>query len=178
MTRDDDAAELAKPEVRDLLRRRAERMRAPRPRPQEDDARLEWLAAFWIGSERFGLPLPSLRAVAPLRLVTPVPLVPSHVIGIVRFQGEIVTALSLVSLLRGRAWRIDSRFLLILEPAPNRLLAIDCAEIPVAIALPGRLVATGTLRDDGVREVTTPEHETIGVLDVIGLLARLPARGR
>ncbi len=178
MTRDDDATELAKPHVRELLLRRAERLRTPRTASQEDDAQLEWLATFSIGSERFGLPLPSLRAVVPLRLVTPVPLVPAHVIGILRFQGEIVTALSLVALLRGRAWRIDSRFLLVLETAPNGRVAVDCAEIPVAAALPTRLFATATLRDDGVREVTSEEHETIGILDVVGLLARLPSRGR
>ena len=73
------------------------------------------------------LPLESLRAAVPLRMVTPVPLSPPHVIGILRFQGQILTAMSLSSLLGGRGWREDPAVLLVVDPGMGgRLLALDC----------------------------------------------------
>jgi chemotaxis signal transduction protein len=155
----------------EILRRRAERLRAPPV--EESDVAVESFAAFSIDSERFALPLASLKAIIELTLVTPVPLVPAHVIGIVRYQGEIVTALSLAALLRDRSWSADTRFLLIVEPEPGRVVGLDCGEIPLAMTLPRQVVASARERDDGaVREVMTPEHQLIGILDVPRLLER------
>ena len=166
MTEEADAA------TREILRRRAEKLRAPPP-VEEDEGAVELFASFAIDSERYALPLSSLKAIIGLKLVTPVPLVPAHVIGIVRYQGDIVTALSLAALLRDRSWRADTQFLLIVEPTPGRVVGLDCAEIPLAMALPRQLVASAREREDGaVREVLTPEREVIGILDVERLLER------
>src|SRR5207253_4573879 len=97
-------------EERDLLERRAARLRE-KPRAAEEESVL-WAAEFPVGEDSYALPLESLRAAVPLKMVTSVPLSPPHVIGILRFQGQIVTALSLASLLGGRGWREDPAVLL------------------------------------------------------------------
>jgi chemotaxis signal transduction protein len=155
----------------ETLRRRAELLRVPPPGETSEEE--VWVAAFSVGNERYALPLSSLRAIVPLKLVTPVPLVPAHVLGVLRYEGEIVTALSLAALLGGRAWRTDCRFLLVVEPERGRAVALDCSEIPLATMLPARIVAAGQLRDDGVvREVLTAERQILRILDVSRLVRR------
>src|SRR5207237_10106809 len=106
-------------EVEALLLQRAERVRH---KPAEaDDETLLWVAEFPVGEETYALPLETLRAAVPLKMVTAVPLSPPHVIGILRFQGQIVTALSLASLLGGRGWREDPAVLLVVDPGFGRL---------------------------------------------------------
>jgi purine-binding chemotaxis protein CheW len=154
---------------RETLRKRAELLRVPPPGETAEEE--VWLAAFSVGNERYALPLSALRAIVPLKLVTPVPLVPAHILGVLRYEGEIVTALSLAALLGGRAWETDCRFLLVVEPSKGHAAALDCGEIPLAMMLPARLVAAGQLRDDGVvREVLTADREILRVLDVSRLL--------
>ena len=60
-------------EVRELLARRAERLKARSDRGQEETT--VWVAEFPLGEERFALPLEALRAALPLRMVTAVPLI-------------------------------------------------------------------------------------------------------
>ena len=156
-------------EIRELLRRRAAEL-SEVGEGSEPEEQILWFAAFSIEKERFALPLESVRAIIPLKLVTPVPLVPAHVIGVVRFRGEIITAFSLAALLRGRAWRIDSKFLLVVEPRPGRIVALDCAEVPVAMTLPARLVAGSAAREKGaLREVVTADRSLISIIDVTRL---------
>jgi purine-binding chemotaxis protein CheW len=150
---------------RETLRRRAELLRVSPPTETTEEE--VWLAVFSVGNERYALPLSSLRAIVPLRLVTPVPLVPAHVLGVLRYEGEIVTALSLAALLGGRAWQTDCRFLLVVELAKGHVVALDCGEIPLAVMLPARLLAAGQTRDDGVaREVLTADRQLLRILDV------------
>jgi chemotaxis signal transduction protein len=154
---------------RAILRRRAELLRVPPPTETAEEE--VWLAAFSVGHEPHALLLSSLRAIVPLKLVTPVPLVPAHVLGVLRYEGEIVTALSLAALLGGRAWQSDSRFLLVVEPARGRMVALDCSEIPLAMMLPARVVAAGQVRDDGaIREVPAGDRRILRVIDVARLV--------
>ena len=106
-----------------------------------------------MGEDNYAIPLDLLRAAVPLRMVTPVPLSPPHVIGILRFQGQIVTALSLASLLGGRGWREDPAVLLVVDPGFGRLVAVDCERIPKPVGLPlkqvedARAKATGAVAE-------------------------------
>src|SRR5207244_1724402 len=99
---------------RELLDRRAARLRE-KPRETEEESVL-WAAEFPVGEDSYALPLDTLRAAVPLKMVTPVPLSPPHVIGILRFQGQILTAMSLSSLLGGRGWREAPAVLLGVDP--------------------------------------------------------------
>src|SRR3954468_7268056 len=126
------------PELEQLLARRAERIR--RKPVDGGDENLLWVAEFPVGEETYAVALDTLRAAVPLRMVTPVPLSPPHVIGILRFQGQIVTALSLASLLGGRGWREDPAVLLVVDPGFGRLVALDCERIPKPSGLPHALV--------------------------------------
>ena len=144
------------PELNELLVRRAERIRQ-KPAEAEDE-NLLWVAEFPVGEETYALPLDTLRAAVPLKMVTPVPLSPPHVIGILRFQGQIVTALSLASLLGGRGWREDPAVLLVVDPGFGRLVALDCERIPKPSGLPHAQVGERDVgdRDHGLRVLGRP----------------------
>jgi chemotaxis signal transduction protein len=157
--------------VEDILARRAERARAV---AATDAAEATLVAAeFALGPDRYAIPLMSLRAVLPLRLVTPVPRSPVHVIGVLRFQGELVTAVSLMTLLGVKGWRQDCAVLLVLERDGGHRVAIDCEHVPRIEALPQRAVDQARARGAGlVHEVTTAGLRTVGLVDVPALLAR------
>jgi len=72
------------PSIKELLQKRAERIR--RKPAEAEDENLLWVAELPVGEETYALPLETLRAAVPLRMVTAVPLSPPHVIGILRFQ--------------------------------------------------------------------------------------------
>jgi purine-binding chemotaxis protein CheW len=146
----------------------------------EEDAVL-WVAEVALGRDRYAIPIATLRAAVPLQSVTPVPLAPAHVIGVLRFQGKIVTAFSLAALLGTRGWAQDPAVLLVLEPAPDRLVAFDCEQIPKPIGLPLARVEEARARASGaVVPVTTADLQSVQLLDPLRLLegAREGTRGR
>ncbi len=106
-------------------------------------------------------------------MVTPVPLSPPHVIGILRFQGQIVTALSLASLLGGRGWREDPAVLLVVDPGFGRLVALDCERIPKPSGLPQAQVAEARARSSGATcEITLAGTRQVNLLDLLRLMDR------
>jgi chemotaxis signal transduction protein len=163
-------------ELTELLERRAARVRE-KPDEAEDEA-LFLVAEFPVGEEIWAIPLESLRAAVPLRSVTPVPLSPPHVIGILRFQGQIVAALSLAALLGGRGWREDPAVLLVVDAGGGHLVAVDCERIPKPSGIPHALVAEARASSSGaVVEVTLPGLRQIHLLDLRRLIAETEARG-
>ena len=159
------------PELNELLVRRAERVR--HKTSEADEQNVLWVAEFPIGEETFALPLHTLRAAVPLKMVTAVPLSPPHVIGILRFQGQIVTALSLASLLGGRGWREDPAVLLVVDPGFGRLIALDCERIPKPTGLPHALVEEARARSTGAAcEITLPGTRQVHLLDLLRLMDR------
>jgi purine-binding chemotaxis protein CheW len=159
------------PELNALLERRAARVRA-RPTDAEEESVL-WVAEFPVGEDNYAIPLDLLRAAVPLRMVTPVPLSPPHVIGILRFQGQIVTALSLASLLGGRGWREDPAVLLVVDPGLGRLVAVDCERIPKPAGLPLKQVADARAKASGpIAEVTLPGLRQVHLLDLRELMEK------
>jgi purine-binding chemotaxis protein CheW len=163
---DEHDAELSR-----LLERRAERVRERPPSPEDES--LLWVAEFPVGEETYAIPLEMLRAAVPLRMVTPVPLSPPHVIGILRFQGQILTALSLSSILGGRGWREDPAVLLVVDPGFGRLVALDCERIPKPTGFPHALVEAARARASGpIAEVTLPGMRQVSLLDLRRLMDR------
>ncbi|MGH6676864.1 MAG: chemotaxis protein CheW [Xanthobacteraceae bacterium] len=49
----------------------------------------------YVGSEAFGLPVDSVQTIFQIEAVTPVPLGPREIVGLVNLRGKIVTAVSL-----------------------------------------------------------------------------------
>jgi purine-binding chemotaxis protein CheW len=163
-------------ELRDLLERRAARLRAPAASAAAQDAEVFWVAEFPLGEERFALPLAVLRAAVPLEMVTPVPLSAPHVVGILRFQGQIISALSLSALLGGHGWREDPAVLLVVDPGLGRLVALDCETIPKPVALPLALVQEALARSHGaVCELSLPGTGAVRLLDVSALISKAGA---
>jgi chemotaxis signal transduction protein len=162
----------------ELLERRAARLRE-KPRSDSDEAVL-WAAEFPLGDESHAIPLEALRAAVPLKMVTAVPLSPAHVIGILRFQGQILAALSLASLLGGRGWRDDPAVLLVVDPGlGGRLFALDCERIPKPIPLPLPAVEEARARASGpVAEVTLPGLKQVNLIDLRRLMDRRSSEKR
>jgi purine-binding chemotaxis protein CheW len=155
-----------------VLAQRADRIRR---RPTAlDEERVAWIAEFPIADERYAVRLDSLRGALPLRAVRPVPLSPPHVIGVLRFQGQLVTALSLASLLGVRGWRQDPSILCVVDVGDGAAVAFDCESIPIPRALSAAALDQARSRDDGepVWNVTTGDLERIQLVDLARLLAR------
>ncbi|MBS2021422.1 MAG: chemotaxis protein CheW, partial [Deltaproteobacteria bacterium] len=107
-----------------------------------------------------------------------VPMSPPHVVGILRFQGQILTALSLSSLLGGRGWREDPAVLLVVD-AGARLVALDCEQIPKPIGLPLALVEEARARARGPTvELLLPGPRQVNLIEPRKLLAAFDAGGR
>lgn len=154
-----------------LLEARAERLRR-HSAVQEEETR--WVALFPVGEDQYALPLQALRGAMPLRLVTPVPLAPPGIVGVVRHQGRILTVLSLASLLGCRGWRQDPAVLLVLERGDGELVACDCEQVPVATAIPALSLAQAPASADGLtRELRLPGNGIAQLIDVGRLLERL-----
>jgi purine-binding chemotaxis protein CheW len=158
-------------EVAELLRVRAERLRAAAA--QEDEGTEVWMAEFPVGADRFALPLETLRAVLPVSAVTPVPLSPPHVVGVLRFDGHIISVLSLASLLRSPGWRQDPTVVVVVDPGWGRLAALDCEAIPRAVPMSAAVIesARAASADGSVVEiVTSGEKQRLNVIDLRRLL--------
>jgi purine-binding chemotaxis protein CheW len=152
-----------------LLKRRAEVLRAPLPKG--DDEAVLWVAQFPVGDEHFALPLASLRSAVSIKLVTPLPLTAPHVLGIMRYEGQIISCFSLSALLGGRGWRSDPKLLLVLDPGWGHLAAVDCEQTPDPVSIPQSLVDQAKGQTPGlVTEVTTRDRKVVKLIDVSALL--------
>ena len=158
-------------EVRTLLEERATRLRGRSD--NATDETLLMVAEFPLGEERYAIPLDSLRAALPLRLVTPVPLSLPHVIGVLRYQGQVLAALSLAALLGGHGWRQDPAVLLVVDRGDGELCALDCEAIPRPLSMPATAVEASRTHADGpVTEVLVPgSRKLIHLIDLPRLFA-------
>jgi chemotaxis signal transduction protein len=157
--------------VRALLQARAERLKA-RLSSKAEDATL-MVAQFRVDDAQYAIPLHELRAIVPLKLVTPVPLSPPHVVGILRYQGQVISALSLASMLGVSGWHMDPTVLIVLEVGQGKLVAFDSEEIPKPCPLP--LVEVERARkatSSAIAELFIQRTATVHLLDVTALLKR------
>jgi chemotaxis signal transduction protein len=123
-------------------------------------------AMFSVGEEIYAIPLEHLRAAIPLTTVTPIPLAPPHVIGIVRFRGQAVTVLSFAAIFGVSGWRIDPAVLVVIEGPGGRLIAIDCEHIPRAATLARAAITMARSAGTGpVLELAIPELGRVLLLD-------------
>jgi chemotaxis signal transduction protein len=121
-------------DLRQLLLRRSERIsRHQREADGEED--VMWVASFTIGDQEYAIALSKLRAALPLRAVTAVPHSSRVVVGVLQFQGEVISALSTAALLES-GWSVDPTVLLVVEVGADHIVALDCAQVPVATGLP------------------------------------------
>jgi chemotaxis signal transduction protein len=159
--------------VRELLERRATRLRE-RPRDADEEESF-WIAELTLGDAVYALPLADLLGVVPVRLVVPVPLAAPHVLGVVRFRGEMVTALSLAWLLGAPGWRRDPSVLVVVALG-DRKLAIDCEEVPKPVALPASAWTSREMElakpgGPATIDLTTGDLRTVRIIRLDRLLA-------
>ena len=132
------------PGAQRLLEARAIRLAAPAHEAASEET--VGLATFAVGDLEVGLPLDALRAALPLRRVTPVPLAPPEVIGVLRFSGAVLPVYSLAFMLGGQPSRRDSTHLLVVERGAGRLVAFDCVQVPLATTRPAREIELARAR--------------------------------
>ena len=161
--------------LEDLLERRAQRVRSP-PAPLEEEGAF-WVAEFPFGASRCAVPLDQLKAALPLRAVTPVPLAASHVIGVLRFRGQLITAVSLGALLGGAGSFEDPAVLLIVETGDGRHFAVDCEGIPKPAPVPQAVIEAARAQGRApIVEIALPGGREARLLDLPLLLRGLEAR--
>ncbi len=130
------------------------------------------VALFPAGERRYAIPLDRMRAVIPLDTATPLPLAGAHVVGLVRFQGEILTVFSLCSLLGAQGCGQDPTVLLVVSTEVGGLVALDSVQIPRTGSLP--LPAVERARAQGAGPavaVVDADRMPVHLLDLGRLLA-------
>jgi len=158
------------PAERASLERRAERLRGKAAAAEAEV--VYWVGEFPMGDERYAIPIEQLKAVIPLKNVTSVPLGPRHVIGILRFQDQIILAMSLASLLGNRACRRDPTVLLVVDAGRGNLVAIDCEQVPRATAMSAHLLEQAHERQTGaLGEIHMPDGQVVSLIDLGRLLS-------
>lgn len=159
---------------REVLRARRERLRAV---PRDEDEAVAWVAEFPLGGEPYAFELERLRAAVPLRAVTPIPLAPPHVIGVLRFEGRPIAAFSLATLLGvGRGWTSDPSTLLVLDVGGGRLVAVDCEEVPRPTPVSAARLASAASGGQLLRQLTDERLRRVTVIDVAHLVRRTRER--
>jgi purine-binding chemotaxis protein CheW len=156
-------------DVRRVLEARAERLKARLTSKAEEPTVM--VAQFRVGDAQYAIPLGDFRAAVPLKLVTPVPLSPPEVVGILRYQGQVISALSLATLLGVGGWRTDPTVLLVVEPFAGKLIGLDSEEIPKPCALPAAPVEKAKRRGaEPVTPLFLPASVPIRLVDLAALL--------
>src|ERR1700683_4563407 len=69
--------------------------RAPRPRRKPSMSSLQQFCTFLLDGNTFGVPVPAVQEVIQFQEMTPVPLAPPVVSGMINLRGQIVTAIDL-----------------------------------------------------------------------------------
>jgi purine-binding chemotaxis protein CheW len=99
------------------------------------DEEPRWIARVEAGGLCFGIPLTSLLGVVPASGLVPVPLSPPHVLGVVRFRGEVLAALSAAWLAGGGASATEQKAFLVAQSPSGRRFALDCQRVPEPMLL-------------------------------------------
>lgn len=154
-----------------LLARRLELLSSRTRTSAEGTTGATWVATFPVGAELFALPVASLAAAVPLRLVTPVPLAPASLVGVFRHEGEILPVFSLASLLGVRGWRTDPAVVLVLQLRGERRVGVDCEQVPVPVAVETERVTRAWAAERGpVALLRRPDADPLQLVDPERLL--------
>lgn len=164
------------PAAAEVLAARAARLRAQTV--EEAGGITVELAEFVAGDARYVMPLERLQGAIALKSVCPVPFAERHVIGVLRFGGQIVPAFSFASLVHASGWRQDPAVLVVVDVSPfdaesAQWVAFDCEEIPRVRALPRGLIERALVEATG--PLTPLVHEGTRLIFVDP--ARLVAKG-
>lgn len=165
------------PDVRELLTRRAQRIRRPETDGDAEEE-LVWIAAFALEGEEYAIPLAVLRAVVPLRAIAPVPKSSRVVVGIMQFEGAVVAVLSTAALLDTSSGG-DPGILLVVDAGDEHTVALDCAQVPLVMTIPASRYSQAAAHSDGpVVEVQVQGRGLISMIDVGRLLQAQDWRGQ
>lgn len=165
--REEGAIEMAEREILDARARRLAQLRA-----SEDFQSVLPVGEFLVGGDAYALPLEGLRAVLPLRGGSFIPLVSSHVLGVLRFQGRLVCAMSLLAPLGAKGWRRECSVLLVVERDDARWAAIDFEQVPRIAELPLADIEQARARSKGpVLDVTLRGRRQVGLIDLSALIS-------
>ncbi len=143
---------MARPSSEPLFDEAVRRLRARRNGPLDADAVGDGVAVLGlvVGGRSYALPLADLAEVTPLGVVTPVPGMPRHLLGVTNLRGEIRPVLNLHALLtlpeRGDA-------------APGYIVYLRSPEREVG------------LRVDGLDPIRALDHDDPAMLEARSILA-------
>lgn len=165
----------ASPQERETLRQRARSLR--QPLATQDYAGLVPVAVVVLNGEFFGIDLELVREFSHVRLVTPVPCTPPHIVGQMNLRGDILTLLDI------RSWLQMAPS----ETRPARQVMVVEVDGMVCGVLVDEVLDVVYLRPSDIRPVpaavqalngdclrgTAPHHDKmLGLLDLAAILGR------
>lgn len=166
------AASLREPDEAQLLEARAASLAAAAQDPRADRRDETEMMAFRLGELRCAIPLASLREVRSMRLITPLPGVPPHILGARGVRGEVLTVVALGRLFgqASPATEGDERLLVVEVEGAAIALAVDAVEGVLAVDLAGLKPPVATAMGAYERHVLGLAPDLSHVLDIAGLL--------
>jgi len=109
------------------------------------------LLVFWLGKERYGVPVSYIREIYPLEQLTPVPRTPSFVAGVFSARGRILSVIDLSAFFELPA---------IKQLAQTKIIVVADSDLSVGNAQRNNVLEVGILADE-VADVVTIFKEDI-----------------
>jgi purine-binding chemotaxis protein CheW len=109
------------------------------------------LLVFWLGKERYGVPVSYIREIYPLEQLTPVPRTPSFVAGVFSARGRILSVIDLSAFFELPA---------IKQSAQTKIIVVADSDLGVGNAQRNNVLEVGILADE-VADVVTIFKEDI-----------------
>jgi purine-binding chemotaxis protein CheW len=109
------------------------------------------LLVFWLGKERYGVPVSYIREIYPLEKLTPVPRTPSFVAGVFSARGHILSAIDLSVFFELPAIKLSDQ---------TKIIVVADSDLRMANAQRNNIIEVGILADE-VADVVTIYKEDI-----------------
>ncbi|HPM41427.1 MAG TPA: chemotaxis protein CheW [bacterium] len=132
--------------------------------------------SFEMGGERFGLEIGSVREVALLPEVTPVPSMPGWLVGVVNLRGEVVPVVDLRNALGAPEGRTGGDRMIVVE-IESRPVGIVVAGVPrieradPSAVVPAPELVASRLKRDFVKGVVKQGEDLVILLDMSAIIS-------
>jgi len=139
--------------TREVLQSRAKALAKPvhRQETAEAEETIETLT-FLMADEDFGVELRFVRAILPLKQLTPIPGVPAHISGVINVRGEILSVMDLRLLFELKSGAAAASPYVMLLSSPDMVFGIQAQKITGIQHIPINTLQPGLPTITGVRE--------------------------
>ncbi len=162
-------SELRPAEKRQILKARADALAKKEEMSDADEACLQ-VAVFLLAHETYGVELTYIREVCLLKEITRIPSVPSFVLGIIAFRGQILSLIDLKKIFDLPVQQIDERSRVIVLHSDTMEFGILADEVIGVMAIPLSRIQ-GTYQGMGAEYLRGITPDRMAILDAKELLS-------